>query len=315
MKIGIPRAFLYYKYHDLWESFFEGLGVDYVVSPYTNKDIVTSGMNAAIDEACLSSKIYLGHVNWLIGKCDYIFVPRVSGFGSAGTVCTKFNAIYDVVQNTFKDTDIKLLDFNIDDKITENEMLSFVALGKRLGKKKSQCVWAYLGAKQSENAARMIEEKEFEKQITDKSGKSKILLVAHRYNICDQYIGQTVLNIISELGAIPIIADYSNKREALAHYGKISKTLPWAFNRELVGAVEIAKNKVDGIILMTTFPCGPDSLINEIISRRVNEVPVLNIILDGQEGSAGLETRIESFLDIIDFKKEDKEIRVLKDVF
>ena len=156
MKIGIPRAFLYYKYHHLWENFLDGLAVEYIVSPETNKDIVNRGMNAAIDEACLSSKIYLGHVDWLIGKCDYILVPRISGFGSAGTVCTKFNAIYDVVINTFRDRDIRIVDYNIDDKITENEMLAFVSIGKQLGKKKSQCVWAYIEEKQFEKVSQII---------------------------------------------------------------------------------------------------------------------------------------------------------------
>ena len=40
MKIGIPRAFLYYKYHVLWETFFEELGIEYIVSPKTNKELM-----------------------------------------------------------------------------------------------------------------------------------------------------------------------------------------------------------------------------------------------------------------------------------
>ena len=57
---------------------------------------------------------------------------------------------------------------------------------------------------------------------------------------------------------------------------------------------------------MSSFPCGPDSLVNEIILRRVKGIPILNLVLDGQEGSAGLETRLESFVDIIKIKKEDQ---------
>ena len=108
MKIGIPRSFLYYKYHYLWESFFEELGIDYVVSPFTNREIYKQGTIRAIDEACLSSKIYLGHIDYLLGKCDYILVPRVFGY-EEGTICTKFQAIYDVVNNTFRDQNIKIL--------------------------------------------------------------------------------------------------------------------------------------------------------------------------------------------------------------
>ena len=100
--------------------------------------------------------------------------------------------------------------------------------------------------------------------------------------------------------------DLCDKKEAREASSKISETLPWAFNKELVGAIELYKDKVDGIILMSSFPCGPDSLVNEIILRRVKGIPILNLVLDGQEGSAGLETRLESFVDIIKIKKEDQ---------
>ena len=59
---------------------------------------------------------------------------------------------------------------------------------------------------------------------------------------------------------------------------------------------------MDGIILLSAFPCGPDSMVNELIARRVKRVPMLNLVLDSQSGTAGIETRLESFIDIIRFK-------------
>lgn len=104
---------------------------------------------------------------------------------------------------------------------------------------------------------------------------------------------------------VPIIGDIAPKREALAKSTEISETLPWAFNKELVGSIPIYKDRVDGIILMSAFPCGPDSLVNEILIRRVKDKPILNLMIDGQEGNAGIETRLESFVDIIRFNKDD----------
>jgi predicted nucleotide-binding protein (sugar kinase/HSP70/actin superfamily) len=60
---------------------------------------------------------------------------------------------------------------------------------------------------------------------------------------------------------------------------------------------------VDGIILLSAFPCGPDSMVNELITRKVKDVPMLNLVLDSQSGTAGIETRLESFVDIIRFKE------------
>ena len=44
-------------------------------------------------------------------------------------------------------------------------------------------------------------------------------------------------------------------------------------------------------------------MVNELISRRVRDVPMLNLVLDSQSGTAGVETRLESFVDIIRFKE------------
>lgn len=303
MKIGIPRGLLYYKYRYLWETFFEELGIEYIVSPETNKDILNTGMTYAIDEACLSSKIYLGHVEWLIDKCDYILIPRVSNYGSAGTVCTKFQAIYDIAQNTFRDRNIKILYYNIDAKTTDFEAKAFIKMGKILNRKKTQCARAYLIAKQAEKTARIMDEK-YQEQLL-REDKIKILLIAHHYNINDKYIGTPILEYLRHMDVIPIIGDIANKKEAIQKSYKITDTLPWAYNKELVGSVAMYKDKVDGIILISSFNCGPDSLVNEILIRRVKDKPILNLIVDGQEGSAGLETRLESFLDIIKFKKDD----------
>lgn len=303
MKIGIPRALLYYKYKHLWEFFFDELDIEYIVSPETNNEIVRKGTTYAIDESCLSSKIYLGHVEWLINKCDYILVPRISDYGSGGTVCTKFQAIYDVVSNTFRDRNIKLLYYNIDPKAADFEMIAFLKMGKFLGKSKSRSLYAYLIAKQMQKCAQLKEIDEQKQRLSE--NKTKILLIAHRYNICDKYIGEPIITFLRELGTVPILGDIASKREALAKSIEISETLPWTFNKELVGSIPLYKDKVDGIILMSAFPCGPDSLVNDIVIRRVKDIPILSLMLDEHEGSAGIQTRLESFVDIIRLKKGD----------
>ena len=80
--------------------------------------------------------------------------------------------------------------------------------------------------------------------------------------------------------------------------------MTWIMNRELLGSIYKYHNDVDGLILLTAFPCGPDSMVNEMIIRRVKDLPILNLLLDSQDGNAGIETRLESFIDIIRFRKE-----------
>lgn len=77
IKIGIPKALLYYKYGELWTTFFEELDCDVIISPNTSKQILDMGIKLSVDEACMAMKIYMGHVHYLIDKCDYILVPRL----------------------------------------------------------------------------------------------------------------------------------------------------------------------------------------------------------------------------------------------
>jgi len=303
IKVGIPKALLYYKYAQLWESFFHFLDIDYIVSPDTNKDIIAKGINLAVDETCLSSKIYLGHVAWLMDRCDYILVPRISNFGKTGTVCTKHQAIYDVVKNTFREQDINLLHYNIDRDNLEAEVIAFVKMGNLIGKTRSQSLFAYWNAKQAQKTENAVALKA-QQQLLEKD-RIKILIIAHRYNIYDKYIGEPIIRTLHSLDTIPINGTIVDEKRAIQKSVQLSETLPWVFNKELLGSIAEYRDSVDGIILMSSFPCGPDSMVNEIIIRRVKDKPILNLVLDGQEGGAGLETRLESFVDIIKFRRND----------
>ena len=48
--IGIPRAFLYYRYKILWKNYFSNLGYKIVVSGPTTKETVVEGKKYSIDE-------------------------------------------------------------------------------------------------------------------------------------------------------------------------------------------------------------------------------------------------------------------------
>lgn len=302
MKVGIPKAFLYYRYHTLWETFFEALNIEVVLSPDTNKEILQQGTMYAIDETCLSSKIYLGHAAYLLDKCDRLFVPRISNFGKDGILCTKFEALYDIVRNTFRDKSPKLVEYNIDVRRSKGELKAFMHLGRKLGKSRPATVRAYMLAKMAERQA-AAEEVRTQHELLRGDGL-KILIVGHPYNVYDKLIGAPVLKLLRELGAVPVIADMTDRRKARERAFELTDSLPWVYNRELVGAVLEYKAAVDGIILLSAFPCGPDSLVNEILLRRIHGIPMLNLLMDSQQAEAGIETRLESFIDIIRFKRE-----------
>lgn len=296
--IGIPNALLFHKYKDLWLNFFNELNIKTIVSNKSNKYILEKGCKYAQDEACLSLKLYLGHVSELIDKVDYILVPRLESIKHKEKLCTNFQAIYDLVNNTFN---TKILNYNVDIDNNIKEMDSFIEMGLTLGKSKKESKQAYLIAKEKEK--QMLNRKIKEQMISVKSNKPKILLVSHSYNLYDDLIGIPIINYLKENKITPVLSNLYDNIKTNYESSAISNSIYWTYNKELMAAITHYKNYVDGIILITTFPCGPDSLCNEMITKKVKDIPIISIIIDELNNSSGLITRLESFIDIINMKR------------
>ena len=293
MKIGIPRGLFYYYYGDLWISFFDKLGIDYVISPETNHEIMMLGNKFSTDEMCLSLKTYIGHVAYLSKVCDCILVPRIDDFGMFDQTCTNFLACYDIINNLF---DNNILDYNICYTHNEDEENAFLRLGKFFGKSSSEIRNAYFYSVCMYN-------KSFKRKIglnynrLNSDGK-KILLVSHSYNMYDSLIGKPIVDCLKSMGCVVIYSDLFDKKECLKKSSSLSKGLFWKYSKEIIGSIELCKDRVDGIIFLSTFPCGLDSLVNEVVMRKLNK-RCLNIVVDGSDAFAGIQTRLESFIDIL----------------
>lgn len=302
-KIGIPRALLYYRYNILWETYFKKIGCKVIISDKTTKKTIEEGKKYSIDESCLSLKIFMGHVYNLINKCDYILIPRVADYGKKDKVCVRFNGIYDIVTNYFPKE--KILNYNIEKTKHTSELISLIKIGFKFNKNIFKLIYSYILAK--------ITEKKHNKALLNtqlkllSSNKPKILLVSHPYNTHDNYIGKPIINKLKKMNIEIIDADIINKKIARTFAYSLSPTLYWIYSKELVGAINYYQNSVDGIIFLTTFPCGPDSLVNELMIRKITTIPTTNILIDELNSNTGLDTRLESFIDIIKERRQQNE--------
>lgn len=296
IKIGIPRALHYYYYGNLWKNFFENIDCEVIISPATNREIINNGIKYANDEMCLALKIYLGHVAYLKDKCDYVLVPRIDKYDINNQTCTNFLAIYDIINNLM---DIKLLNYNIDNELGEDELLGLVQIGKYLNVPISDSIKAY-------NKAFKISKQISDKDIIINSKKLnndtlKILLVGHPYIMYDQYFGIPIIKMLKNNNIEIIYCDKFDSKVTNELSNKISSSLYWKYNKEEIGSIELCKSKIDGVIFISSFPCGPDSLVNELAMRKIQK-PYINIIIDDIDSLTGIETRIESFVDILNEK-------------
>ena len=299
IKIGIPKAFLYYKYQYLWEQFFEELDIDIEISNETNKSTIENGSNIIVDESCLALKIFIGHVNELKNKCNYILIPRVETLKKNEKVCTNFLALNDLCNTAF---DINILEFNIDEEKGIKELDAFIEIGKTLGIGKFKTIKAYYKAKEYEK--NILDSKILRQDIMIKDRRKKILIAGHSYNLHDEFIGKPIIKYLEESNVIPILSDLykSNTNE----YATISTDNYWTFNKELLSSIVHYKDYVDGIIIISSFPCGPDSLTNEMIIRKIKDIPIITLVIDELNSHSGIITRLESFIDVIKLKRGEK---------
>lgn len=302
IKIGIPKALLYYKYETLWTTFFEELGCDVIISPNTSKKILEDGIKLSVDEACMAMKIYMGHVNYLIDKCDYILVPRLKCLKKHEKLCTNFSALYDLIKNVFEKD---LIHYNVDVDNKEDEFYAFTTMGLTLGFPYRKIVKAYKVAKEKDNLlkARRISK---QKSIIATTNKIKILLAGHPYNLHDEYIGKQIQTLLEKNNIEIIYSDNYDPKYLEKEVKQITLKNYWTYNKEIIASIVHYQPVVDGIILITSFPCGPDSLSNEMIIRNVN-IPITNLIIDEANTDTGILTRIESFIDILEERRNHVE--------
>jgi predicted nucleotide-binding protein (sugar kinase/HSP70/actin superfamily) len=320
--VGIPRALLYYRYGVFWKRFFEELGVNVVVSDKTDKATLDAGDALSIDECCLASKVYMGHVAQLVKNpsVDSVFVPCFASADHRGGFCTKFQSLPDLVRATFRDQNLRVISLLVDEVTSEKKTrAAWVEFGRQLGagrKDAQAAAKAAWGAWEADVAKKARDQREtfrligqFDRVVArDVTGREAppmvILLVAHPYISHDEYISGYIAEAFERMGALVVFADEAAPDACLKKSFEFSETMPWVVNRHLAGAILEYQDKVDGIVLLSAFPCGPDSMFDDAVIRKITDVPILNLMIDAQSGSAGVETRIESFCDILKFQRK-----------
>ena len=299
MKIGIPRALIYWKKPFFWETFFKELGFEVLLSPETNKEIVEMGVKVADPETCFSDKVYWGHLLWLDGKVDLIFVPRLKSNEDKLEYCPKFFGLPDLAKILVK-TPILTETFDPRKEKTEK---TFKKLGKKLKKDNREIKKALEIAFLKEKELREKEKKEFLEKI--KSEKQKIILISHPYNLYDEYVNLRVKEKLEKLGAEPIFIDKvsisvnqrSNQRESAA-----TIKFHWEFGREIMEKIqEVLKYKINGAVEISSFACGCDAVLKEFVERefKIKKIPFLYLMIDEHTGEAGFQTRLEAFIDTL----------------
>ena len=332
MTIGIPRGMSFYHNYPFYYGFFTDLGIKIVLSDVTTKQTMTSGSALVVTETCLPIKVYIGHVLNLIDKgIDKILVPSIQSIAPKIYNCSKIRGLPDLVRNVVK-KDFTMIEATLDKSEKNQGLYEFLAeMAKPFGitdmkriKKASKAGWrtynnfhimskSGMSYKKAMNYA--LQGKVFIENQT-KEYPISIALISHGYNIFDERTSMKIFDKLEKMD-VKVYSSLQLSNEQMDDGIKaLGQEMYWANEREMTGAAGhyLKDTKIDGLITLTAFGCGPDSLMIERITRQAKRFnkPLLNLTVDEQTGEAGFITRLEAFVDMLFRKKRAKIINKIE---
>lgn len=321
MKVGIPRALLYYYYYPFWKTMFDELNIETVLSKPTSKYIINKGIEFSVPEICVPIKVFVGHVASIVDEVDYVFIPRMVSIYKNEFFCPKFMGLPDMIKYTVPGALNKIISPKIQsdsDKIANpkfytqmKETLGISNWDLQRALKKAEKEWEKFRRLSKKghvlsDALDIFEGKVPEKP-QDQKGKITIGLLGYVYDIYDEFISMNVVEKLKEMNVNIITFEMLEEKVLMNSIQFMKKRLFWTFSNKLLGAGYYFYNnpQVDGLIHMTAFGCGPDSMIGKMMELESNNYnkPFMTIRVDEHTGESHLQTRVEAFADMIKRKK------------
>ena len=304
--IGIPASLHLFEELALWKRFFANLSIRTVTSEDYN-DAVKTGKCLAGAEFCSPVNSIFGHVVYLSGKADHIFLPvllqtRENSKEDKGHYCyyTQFSAslVY-----TLKINDIQ--------NKCLSPLLSFPKGKYHVAQRLHQCLKpllkngiSYLTVFNAFNEAlsfysgrKQLLGKVFAKEFQPEKEISVVLL-GRPYIVLSKTLNKGIPDIFSSLGIKSFYQDMISSDEIESEdISVLLKRVPWYYVTKILEIARIiAETRNLYPVLITAFKCAPDSFIIEYFKKIFNSCrkPYLILQIDEHDSNMGYETRIEA---------------------
>ncbi|MFZ5632247.1 MAG: acyl-CoA dehydratase activase-related protein [Bacillota bacterium] len=326
-RVGIPSSLLYYVHFPMWQTFFSELGVNVVTSGQTTKSLLDAGVREALADACVPIKLFFGHVISLKDKVDYLFIPRVVCLNRKTIYCPKFLGLPDMIRYGLSGMP-PIIDVEMDNREGWLSLWkSYLKIGKIFGQGKMKIFRAYIKARavagrfqsllqagmHPTEAIDLLKEGGKAPDRYENKGDLVFAVLGYPYEVHDQFISVGLVKKLRKMGVNVITMENLSPRK-VARANMLEKKMFWTFSDLALNSAYylFKEGKADGIIHLTAFGCGPDSMVDklmEMASRQYPDVPYMSITIDEHTGDAGISTRLEAFLDMVKRKKEADRIK------
>lgn len=321
--IGIPRAMSFYNNYPFYYGFFNDLGIKIVLSDVTTKQTMSEGAGLVVTETCLPIKVYVGHVLNLVKKgVRNILVPSLQSIDEKIYNCSKIRGLPDLIRNVVKEP-FNMIEATLDKSEKNQGLYEFLAecvkpygiTDKNVIKRASKAGWRcfnnfHVMTKSGMPYSKALSYALQGKVVINDNSKEypiSIALVGHGYNIYDERVCMKITDKLEKMDVKVYTSLQLSSEQLDEGILALGNAKYWANEDEMTGTAGhyLKDMKIDGIITVTAFGCGPDSLMIERITRKAKQFnkPLLNLTIDEQTGEAGFVTRLEAFVDMLFRKK------------
>ena len=317
-QIGIPRSMSYYNNYPFYSGFFETLGVEIVLSDITTAATINTGVKYVVSDTCLPIKVFVGHVINLIEKgCNTIFIPSLQSTGYKINNCSKVRGLPEIIRNVINKP-IKIIEPTLDKTegidfndfcfetskqlgITNRNLIN-KAIEKGWNKYNLFLRMTKSGMPYAKALKNAIENK-YDLIKTEPKKTISVVIMGHGYNLFDEKISMNIIKKLEKMGVKPYTSLDITKDEAVKAIYQLGEIQYWANELDLTGTAAhfMLNKKIEGIIALSAFGCGPDSLMVDEISyhAKKQKIPMLHLTIDEHTGEAGFVTRLEAFVDML----------------
>lgn len=322
IRIGLPRALNYYEYEILWRLFFEELGAAIVVSEPTTRATLQIASRVAATELCFPAKVFAGHLRDLADRVDLVFVPSLRRLAHSATHCSNVVGLPDLARSFLPDPS-KVLEVDLD---LDEGRLGLAQAVWRAGRpltwnpvqiaRAAETAWVGYQEALQRRLSGALKPRQPAEVDGDGSGNRQgarpltLAVVGHPYLMQDAYVNLNLLKRLQSLGARTLTPDMLPPGAADDAVLRHSCEAYWAYASSLLGAgvCFLESMEIDGLVAAIAFGCAPDSGLAPVLAQAAREhgVPMLTLTLDEHSGDAGLITRIEAFLDLLERKRHNR---------
>ncbi len=300
--VALNNSLLTNSLFPLYYNFFTALGFDVLLG----EEIAAEGMERRGAEFCYPVEIAHGSLMGLIRhNPDIFFLPHVGflpvekGIDTSST-CPFVQSEPYYLQTAFDEIKGKLvlkpvLDFSGG---YEREQGSFVNMGRQLGFGAKVVREAYDLAVQAQrdfHAACRSAGKLFLEDLEKRPDETAIVLFGRPYNAFTKKANMGIPQKFATRGYRVIPYDFLPYDDE-----DTFENMFWAQGQmNLKAARFVRRHRQLFATYITNFSCGPDSFIVSFFRDIMGEKPSLTLELDSHSADAGLDTRVEAFLDVV----------------